>query len=77
MILYWHQKMFRDIQRVMEQVDGSNNYRQDKMFVVIQNNGIVVETACINEYGGEYNNDDRQFIPYKRLSNYVMRKLFL
>lgn len=77
MILYHYQKMFRDIQRVMEHVDGSNNYRQDKMFVGVQEKGIIVETACINEYGGEYNNDDRQFIPYKRLSNYVMRKLFL
>lgn len=71
--------MFRDIQRVMEHVDGSNNYRQDKMFVGVdlQKGGIIVETACINEYGGEYNNNDRQFIPNERLSNYVMRKLFL
>lgn len=76
-ILYWYEKSFKDIQRLLRHVDGSNNYRQDRMDIEILHKGIIVETVCINDYGTGYSNNDRQFIPYRKLSNYVMRKLFL
>lgn len=69
--------MFRDILKCMEHINGSNNYRQNIMFVTMEHNGIYVSTACVNDYGNTWSNEDGQIIPFDNLSNYIMRKLFL
>lgn len=70
-------KLFRQLLNSMVHVDGSNNYEKTVMEVTLYNDGIVVETACRNEYGGLYGNNDRQFVAKATLPNYAARKLYL
>lgn len=69
-------KLFRQLLNTMVHVDGSNNYEQTDMEVTLYDDGIVIETACRNEYGGLYGNNDKQFIEKASLPNYAARKLY-
>lgn len=69
-------KLFAQLLRAMSHVDGSNNYEINRLDVEIKTDGIIIEGVCVNEYGGAYSNNDRQFIPKAKLPNFAVRKLY-
>lgn len=69
-------KLFRQLSDSMVHVDGSKNYEVTVMEVTLYDDGIVIETACRNEYGGLYGNNDRQFVAKTTLPNFAARKLY-
>lgn len=70
-------KLFKDIASRMEYIKGQNNWEVNCLDVNVYDDGIYVESICVNEYGRRYGNNDGQFIPKKELSNYTVRKLYM
>ena len=69
-------KLFAQLLRAMNHVDSSNNYEINRLDVEVKTNGIIIEGVCVNEYGGAYSNNDRQFISKAELPNFAARKLY-
>lgn len=69
-------KLFIQLLRAMNHVDGSNNYAVNRLDVEVKTNGIIIESVCVNDYGTGYSNNDKQFIPKDELPNFAVRKLY-
>ncbi len=58
-------------------VGQSNNYVQNVIEYDVLENGIVVGTACENDYGRVFSNNDSTFIAKGLLPNWLARKLYV
>lgn len=67
--------MFDRIVTLMEYIEGQNNYEPHEAKVVLYSDGIRVSTACVNEYGRRFSNEDGQFIPIVKLGNNLWRNI--
>lgn len=67
--------LFKELLSRMEYIPGSNNYEQNHIRIDVYEDGIEVESLCVNEYGSDWWNEDKQFIPWEELPNWVMREL--
>ncbi len=56
---------------------SKNNYEQNVIDYIIGEKGVLVSTACRNDYGRVICNNDLTFVPKASLPNWVARKLYL
>lgn len=70
-------RLFWDILSRMENIENQGNLEVNEIEVSVAENGIWVEGINVNEYGGRYSNEDKQFIPKGKLSNHTAKKLYL
>ena len=61
--------LFNYILDKMEYIDGQNNYVNNTMIIYLYDNCIEVETACENDYGSIWGNDNRQEISWDQLDD--------
>ena len=61
--MYKNDARFESIVSMMEYMDGSNNYERNVVDIYMYEDHVEAETACENEYGGVYCNNDRQELP--------------
>ena len=58
------ERIFKILLSSMEYVDGQNNYEHNTMFITIYDGYFEVETACTNDYGSVWGNDNKQVISF-------------
>lgn len=67
--------LFKELLSRIKYIPGSHNYEKNHLDVTLYEDGIEVESFCVNEYGSSWSNEDRQFVSWEELPNWVMRKL--
>lgn len=67
--------LFSTLRDLMTYVEGQNNYVDNTLWVKFHEDGIMIESGCINDYGSSWGNNNNQFISWVDIPNWVMRKL--
>lgn len=63
-------KLFNKVLNMMTYIDGQNNYVQNTLIIHIYSDCIEVESACCNDYGSVWGNDDLQTIGREELAEW-------
>ena len=67
--------LFNTLRDLMTYVEGQNNYEDNTLWINVYQDGIKIESGCINEYGSSWGNEDSQFIDWADIPNWVMKDL--
>ena len=72
-VLMEDKNAFDKLASMKNYVDGQNNYETTDISVEQSEEGIYVSTSCRNEYGGNYSNNDEEFISWENVPNWLMK----